>query len=123
MTLGPDGAAYVGVLGGLVRFADSTPPQGAPAGSHAGCSTAPRLKLVARRVRAKGGGCGVALRVGGADAGLVRRVRFTAGTRRALDRRKPFRAKVRSQSRKVRADVRLRDGKLVRLRASVRRCG
>jgi hypothetical protein len=34
ITLGPDGSAYVGVLGGLVRLADAEPPPGAqPAGS------------------------------------------------------------------------------------------
>ena len=30
VTIGPDGSAYVGVLGGLVRLADETPPPGAP---------------------------------------------------------------------------------------------
>ena len=30
VTLGPDGSAYVGVLGGLVRLADAEPPPGAP---------------------------------------------------------------------------------------------
>ena len=34
ITLGPDGSAYVGVLGGLVRLADAEPPPGAgPAGA------------------------------------------------------------------------------------------
>ena len=31
VTLGPDGSAYVGVLGGLVRLADATPPPGSTA--------------------------------------------------------------------------------------------
>ena len=122
VTLGPDGAAYVGVLGGLVRFADSTPPRGAPAGSRAGCSKAPRLKLTARRVKAKDGSCALRAAVGGADRGLVRRVRFNAGRRTALDRRKPFASTLRSRARSVRAAARLSDGRLVRLRLSLRRC-
>ena len=123
VTLGPDGSAYVGVLGGLVRFADSTPPQGAPDGSRAGCSKAPRLRLSARRVKAKDGTCALRASVGGADRALVRRVRFGAGRRSALDRRRPFGATLRSRSRAVRATVRMRDGKVIRLRAKLRRCG
>jgi hypothetical protein len=123
VTLGPDGAAYVGVLGGLVRFADSTPPAGAPAGARAGCSKAPRLTLAVRRVKARDGSCALRAAVAGSDRALVRRVRFTAGRRTALDRRKPFAATLRSGARSVRATARLRDGRLVRLRAKVRGCG
>jgi len=36
VTLGPDGTAYVGVLGGLVRLADAQPPPGAAASPSAG---------------------------------------------------------------------------------------
>ena len=36
ITLGPDGTAYVGVLGGLVRIADATPPPGAASSSPGG---------------------------------------------------------------------------------------
>ena len=35
VTLGPDGTAYVGVLGGLVGLRDATPPPGAPAARRA----------------------------------------------------------------------------------------
>jgi hypothetical protein len=122
VTLGPDGAAYVGVLGGLVRFADSTPPTGPPAGSRAGCSPKPRLTLRARRVTLRSGGCGVRARIGGGDRGLVRRVRFGAGRRAVTDRRRPFAKTLRSRSRTVRAAVRLQSGKLVKLRARAGAC-
>ena len=53
VTLGPDGAAYVGVLGGLVRIADSVTPKGPARGTPRGCKFRPRLalKLLARRAR------------------------------------------------------------------------
>jgi hypothetical protein len=53
ITLGPDGSAYVGVLGGLVRLADATPPPGAAsapapvspgAGQPAGRGACPRAR-------------------------------------------------------------------------------
>ncbi|HEX6714030.1 MAG TPA: hypothetical protein VF066_11605, partial [Thermoleophilaceae bacterium] len=43
VTLGPDGSAYIGVLGGLVRLADGAP--GAPAAAN------PKLRVNARRFR------------------------------------------------------------------------
>ena len=36
VTLGPDGTAYVGVLGGLVGLRDATPPPGAAGGAGRG---------------------------------------------------------------------------------------
>ena len=52
ITLGPDGSAYIGVLGGLVRVADATPPPGASPGAvrAAGGTSRP-----ARRARASRG--------------------------------------------------------------------
>ena len=54
VTLGPDGTAYVGVLGGLIRLADATPP-GAPRhgaarlfGGQAEAAPAPPVELPAR---------------------------------------------------------------------------
>ncbi len=122
VTLGPDGAAYVGVLGGLVRFADAQPPGSVPAAGRPGCAPKPRLSLAAKRVRLKGGGCGIKARLGGADLGLVKRVRFSAGRRAATDGRRAFAKTLRSRSTTVRAAARLHSGKLVKLRARVRRC-
>ena len=69
--------------------------------------------------------------VAGRDRALVRRARFRLGrraVRRSLDARRPFSRVVyrprRSRSRRVtvRAAVRLRDGRLVRLSRRVRVC-
>ncbi len=122
VTLGAGGAAYVGVIGGLVRFADATPPAGPPASARKGCPQRPRLRLLARRARR---GCRVVARIGGEDRRLVRRAAFRAGIgRRRGDRRSPFRRVLRAERRKltVRAFARLRDGSTARLTARVRRC-
>jgi hypothetical protein len=122
VTLGPDGAAYVGVLGGLVRFADATAPSGPPRSARAGCAPRPRLRLLVRRASRS---CRVVARIGGEDRALVRRAAFRAGIgRRARDRRRPFRRVLRAPRRRlaVRAFARLRDGRAVRLSARARRC-
>jgi hypothetical protein len=122
VSIGPDGAAYVGVLGGLVRFADSARPSGPPASARSGCAPRPRLRLVVRRARRS---CRVVARVGGEDRGLVRRVAFRVEIRRrAMDRRRPFRRVLPAPRRKVtvRAFARLRDGRAVRLGVRARRC-
>ncbi len=122
VTLGPDGAAYVGVLGGLVRLADATRPAGPAASARSGCAPKPRLRLLVRRARR---GCRVVARIGGEDRGLVRRAVFRAGIgRRAGDRRRPFRRVLHAPARRltVRAFARLRGGRAVRLSARVRRC-
>jgi hypothetical protein len=82
VTLGPDGSAYVGVLGGLVRLADATPPPGAtpprPGGrpDGAGAVRSPRACQPRRAAIGRGAvgrvrvGAGVsALRVQGARVG------------------------------------------------------
>jgi hypothetical protein len=61
VTIGPDGTAYVGVLGGLVALRDATPPR-QPSGREA-----PRLRLV---------GCRRHPRLAGRDTDWVRRKRF-----------------------------------------------
>ena len=82
VTLGPDGVAYVGVLGGIVRLADGEPLPPLPTAT---AHKKPRLRL-----RCLPGG-----RV---EARLVlkgaRRVVFRAGRRRAVDRRAPFVARL-----------------------------
>ncbi len=96
ITLGPDGTAYVGVLGGLIALRDATPPPGA-AGGGPGPGAGPggrrhrRLRLRVRRLRSGK----LRLRVVGAGTRQVRRVRFYArGKRIRTDRRRPFRATV-----------------------------
>jgi len=105
VSLAPDGDAYVGVLGGLVRIADSTPPTGPPRGTPRGCKFRPRLAL---RLRARRGrGClhrPIAPALVGKDRALVQRVRFRVGRRTA------------------RARVTLRGGRVVRLRKPFRLC-
>ena len=87
VTLGPDGAAYVGVLGGLIRFADSVRPSGPPRSAQKGCEPKPRLRLAARRARRS---CKVVARIGGQDKALIRRALFRAARGRAVrDRRTP----------------------------------
>src|SRR3954454_6050863 len=49
VTLGPDGTAYVGTLGGLVALRDRTPPPG----SGAGKAKVKRIRLHVRRLGRK----------------------------------------------------------------------
>ena len=73
VTIGPDGTAYVGVLGGLVALRDSSPPArvARPAGSR------PKLRLAQRCTRR-----GLRVRIRGAEADLVVRARFHSRGRR-----------------------------------------
>jgi hypothetical protein len=123
VSLGPDGAAYVGALGGLVRLADSSTPRGPGRGARTGCAPAPRVKLFVRRVR-RGSSkrCAVRVAVGGADRSLVRRVRFVAGRARARDRRRPFRGTLVTRARTVSAFARLRNGRALRLKGRAAHC-
>jgi hypothetical protein len=119
VTLGPDGSAYVGVLGGLVLLQDKVPP-------HAGGSRGrrPSLRFRIRRVRGKR----LLATLAGRDRGEVRRVDFIVGRRHvARDDRGPFRRTVRTRpfTRKrvyrIRASVRLKDGRLFSYRKKFRR--
>ena len=134
VSLGPDGTAYVGVLGGLVALRDRTAPPRVqrPAGPR------PRLRLAVRglrRVRGSRRRCarrGVRIRIRGSDSGLIVRSRFRARgfkLRRARrDARSPFtltlsRRALRPGHRyRVRASARLYDQRLRRLSTSFRRC-
>jgi hypothetical protein len=114
VTLGPDGTAYVGLLGGLVALRDKTPPPGAvaPSGSTGGPRGLRRLRLHVRRLGRKR----VRVRVMGGGTRLVRRVDFVRGKRRlARDRRRPFRRVVRVGPGRVRlrARILLLDGRRV----------
>ena len=114
VTLGPDGTAYVGTLGGLVALRDRRPPPGAvgasgPTGGRKGLR---RLRLRVRRLGRKR----VRVRVMGGGTRLVRRVDFVRGKQRlARDRRRPFRRVVRVGPRRarLRARIVLLDGRRV----------
>jgi hypothetical protein len=128
VTIGPDGTAYVGVLGGLVALRDaSPPPQGL--GDRGGRmddridGSKPRLSLRLRHMsRAR-----VRATVTGPDRGLVRRADFKLdGLRAGADRRAPFARTVslvlvdRRRAHVIRAIVRLEDGTRVTLRRTLR---
>jgi hypothetical protein len=115
VTLGPDGTAYVGVLGGLIALRDRVPPPGAkaPAGGSGGRKGLRRLRLHVRRL---GRGRRARVRVLGGGTRLVRRVDFYRGRKRvARDRRRPFRKVVRVGPGRVRMRARivLKDGRRV----------
>ena len=107
VTLGPDGSAYVGVLGGLVRVADAAPPPFTKA--------RPRLVVHARRLRDRR----VRVWLGGRDRRHARRVRYR---RLGTARRPPFRIVRRARGvRRVRAVITLWDGSRAVRTARVRR--
>jgi hypothetical protein len=114
VTLGPDGTAYVGVLGGLIALRDRHPPPGAqrPAGGSGGRKGLRRLRLHVRRL----GRRRARVRVMGGGTRLVRRVDFIRGRKRvARDRRRPFRRVIRLGPRRsrLRARILLLDGRRV----------
>jgi hypothetical protein len=112
VTLGPDGTAYVGVLGGLVAIRDATPP------------ALPRKPRLA--IRARCGKRTAKIRLGGVDEPLVVRARLVFGRVNRVDRRSPFAVTARRHGkRRLKARVRavLRDGRrpLVRRTVTCRR--
>jgi hypothetical protein len=110
VTLGPDGAAYVGVLGGLVELRDATSPEAQQA--------PPRLRLNARRFRDGR----VRVSLGGADRRYVRFVAYK-GLGRAT--KSPFRLTKRTRRRTIVAVVTMQDNKQTTLtrRAPTTRSG
>jgi hypothetical protein len=135
VTLGPDGTAYVGALGGLIAVRDARRPGGPPRSARRGCPRRPRLRLRVRyargRERARRCALGpVTAEVVGRDRRGVRSAGFSVGRRRAtLDRRRPFRRRVgparhrgRSHPHWIRARVRMRDGRRVTLKRPFRAC-
>ena len=94
VSIGKDGTAYVGTLGGLVAVRDATPPP-QPTGK-----PKPKLRVVVR--------CGRRARLRGRDTDWVRRVRFS---------------RTRGGRGRVRARIVLTDGRVVRRSARrVKRC-
>jgi hypothetical protein len=128
VTIGPDGTAYIGTLGGLVLVRDATPPPGAaapasqPAQGSPGTTSRVRLSL---KVRRRCGAHRVRLAVGGRDRARVKSVLFRIAGRKRTDRRAPFARSFRIHTRRARralAVATLRDGRRVRLAKRARAC-
>ena len=104
VSIGPDGSAYIGALGGLVRVADSTPPQ-VP-------NVRPQLRLERElEFRAK-----LEVTVAGPSREWVDRAVFLLdGERVRVDRTAPYRA-VLPDHEDFRVRVRMTDGSRVTLR-------
>jgi hypothetical protein len=100
VTLGPDGAAYVGVLGGLVALRDASPA--------AQAAVKPKLRLNARRFRDGR----VRLSLGGFDRRYALNVEYKTG-KRLLGRatKAPFRVVVRTRRSPLKAFVTMSDGR------------
>ena len=138
ITLGPDGTAYVGALGGIVALRDAVPPGPGgggpgPGGSPGAGSVRLSLNLRARTGRtAPGRRClraPIRALVTGRDVRRVRRVRFELDGRRVgSDRRRPFNrrfaaGRLSSGARHtVAARVLLTDGRTAVRRRTFRRC-
>jgi hypothetical protein len=106
VTLGPDGTAYIGVLGGLVRLADAVPG--------ATVAAKPKLRVNVRRLR----GGRVRLSLGGFDRRYARNAEYKAGKRRlGRPARSPFRIVVRTRARRVTAFVTMSDGRRFTIRS------
>jgi hypothetical protein len=116
VTIGPDGTAYVGVIGGIVAVRDKVPPP------QPGAPPRPRLTLT--------GSCSAGkwtAKLAGADVALVRRVVFLDGTKRAgRDTAPPFTARRKFAGprpiARIAAEIDLRDGRATVRKRSVRRC-
>ena len=135
VTLGPDGTAYVGAISGLISLRDSRRPTGPPSSDPQGCRPKPRVALRLRYhhgLDRRGRLCAtgrVRATIRGRDRRRIRRVGFAVGHRRLTDRRAPFsrivdrgRKGPRSRIHRVRARVRLKDGRGRRLVRRYRVC-
>jgi hypothetical protein len=85
VTLGPDGTAYVGVLGGLVALRDAEPPPATRASAPSA-----RLKVTCSGSRVTGN--------------RVLRVVFTAGRKKVVDGRAPFKVRMRATRARIRVE-------------------
>jgi len=121
ITLAPDGDAYVGTLGGIVRLADASSPARLPL----------RLRLRIRHRRGARGCARGAVRatVVGPDAEAVRVAGFRLGKRLVRrDRVRPFSGRIarkrlrRARRYSVRVRVRSAEGRRTRLTRVVRTC-
>ena len=129
VTIGPDGTAYVGVLGGLVAVRDSAPPPKIAFGP-GGRRPSARVRLKLRLRYGQGRRCSrrrARATVFGPDLRRVKRVSFRVGKRAAgVDRRAPFTRRLRVGSGRrhvrVRARVLLVDGRRTTVSRRVRPC-
>jgi hypothetical protein len=117
ITLGPDGTAYVGVLGGLIALRDRVSPAAAR----------PRVSPRAARQGDGRTGCATRLSLAGADLAGVRSVTYSVAGRRLPARAgAPFAVTLRvrpgTSARRVRADVRMRDGRRTTAETVLRAC-
>ena len=121
VTIGPDGTAYVGVLGGILAVRDATPPDvaAAPEPSAAAAPRRGRGHRLTIRVRCRRHGR-LQIRVRG--AGIARVRAKPRGRRARADRRRPYRIVLGRGARRVRLTVRWRDGHRRTLHLRSRRC-
>jgi hypothetical protein len=131
ITLGRDGTAYVGTLGGLVRLADAVPPSFGPSRAKVRLSLSLRYRKGRTRKHRRCARGPVLVGLRGADVGSVKRAEFRVGKRRmARDRKRPFSKRIaakrfrghRSNVYRVGARARLRDGRLVKRSKRLRVC-
>jgi hypothetical protein len=131
ITLGPDGTAYVGALGGLVALRDRPAPPRVrrPDGEVRLLVGLRGLRRPAPRLRARCARRDFTVAIGGRDRGLVRRVAFhVAGRRARVDSRAPFAVRARrrglrrGRAYRVVARTTLRDGRRIDLMRTFRAC-
>ena len=106
--IGPDGTAYVGVLGGLVALRDATPPpQNRPPATE-GPAPAPRIVVRVTRGQRR-----CVVRVAGAERGLAARLSVMAAPHRLVARadRALLLVRIRRRDRELRYVVTLGDGR------------
>jgi hypothetical protein len=115
VTIGPDGTAYVGTLGGLVAVRDASPPPQGLAPTNVRMDNRvngpkPKVALRVRRLRKSR----VRVTVVGADRRFVTRADFKLGNRRqGADRRSPFTRTIRiatTRRQTIRAILQMDDG-------------
>jgi hypothetical protein len=128
VTIGPDGTAYIGTLGGLVAVRDGTPPPQGLGGRRALIDdrldgTKPRVRMRLTRLKKKR----VRVSIGGADAAHIARVDLKLGNRSlGSDRSAPFGRTIsllhvsRKRAHALRAVVTLDDGTHLRLKRVLR---
>jgi hypothetical protein len=124
VTIGADGTAYVGVLGGLVALRDATAPTqtdlsrppAAGAGAGAGAGAPQGLRV---GVRLQVGRRSCIARVTGPDRRLARSLTVQTSARRTIarDRAVPLRVRVRKRNRLLRFVITVRDGRRAFVRA------
>jgi hypothetical protein len=113
VTIAPDGAIFVGTLGGLTSFRDKVPPTVPPA-----AGAKPRVRVSVRQRCA--GRARVRVRV--LASGLRRMEAFRGGKRVRTDRKAPFTATLRGRKGTLRIRATLRDGRRVSVTRKLRRC-